>query len=175
VVDLITLSRGAAAAVLVGLAVSRIRDRRGFAGWLGWLALLYGSILCDWLDGPMARHLGTSETGALFDLETDSWLTLCTAGSAVAWGDLPVTVASAPMLRYILMFFALRDTPYAGLHVEEPGWVRRAGIAQMLLFIAALAPFGGRATWAAVQLTCSIQTPTQIAGLLLLEHRRRRR
>jgi hypothetical protein len=65
VVDLITLSRGAAAAVLVGLAVSRIRDRRGFAGWLGWLALLYGSILCDWLDGPMARQLGTSETGAL--------------------------------------------------------------------------------------------------------------
>jgi hypothetical protein len=47
--------------------------------------------------------------------------------------------------------------------------------AQMLLFITALAPFGGRATWAVVRLTCSIQTPAQVAGLLLLDHRRRRR
>jgi phosphatidylglycerophosphate synthase len=174
VAELITLSRGAAAAVLVGLSVSRIRERRGFAGWLGWSVLLYGSILCDWLDGPIARHLGTSEMGVLFDLESDSWLTLCAAGSAIAWGDLPVAVAGAPVLRYILMFSALGNTRYAELHVDEPGWVRPAGIVQMLLFVAALAPFGGRATWAAVRLLSPIQTPVQVAGLLFLQHRRTR-
>src|SRR5450756_2444606 len=87
--------------------------RRGRAGWLGWLALLYGAILCDWIDGPLARRFGTSEVGSLFDLESDSWLTLCAAGSAVAWGDLPTTVAVPACLRYLVMFFALRATGYA--------------------------------------------------------------
>jgi hypothetical protein len=39
-VDLVTLSRGTAAAVLIGLVVSGIRDRRGFAGWAGWAGFL---------------------------------------------------------------------------------------------------------------------------------------
>jgi phosphatidylglycerophosphate synthase len=159
----------------MGLTVSGIRDRRGFAGWLGWGALLYGSILCDWLDGPIARRLGTSEMGALLDLESDSWLTLAAATSAVAWGDLPVTVTGPPVLRYTLMFAALRNTRYAELHVNEPRWVRVGGIVQMLLFIAALAPFGGRATWAVVQFTWPIQTPLQVAGLLLLQRHLTRR
>ncbi|GAC1514587.1 MAG: hypothetical protein NVS2B16_21520 [Chloroflexota bacterium] len=68
IVDLMTLSRGCASAMLAGLVTSGIRDRRGVAGWMGWLALVYGAILCDWLDGPIARHRGTSAVGALFDL-----------------------------------------------------------------------------------------------------------
>jgi hypothetical protein len=48
------------------------------------------------------------------------------------------------------------------------------GIAQMLLFIAALAPFGGRATTRLCHLVAPLQTPLQLAGLLLL-HRRGRK
>ncbi len=173
-VDLMTLSRGWAASLLAGLLASGIRDRRGVAGWMGWLALLYGAILCDWLDGPVARHRGTSELGVLLDREADSWLTLCAAGGAVGWGDLSVSAAAAPLLRYLLMFDALRATPYAALHADEPGWVRHLGIVQMLLFIAALAPFRGSATSRLVCLTAPVQTPLQLCGLILL-HRRRRR
>ena len=85
-VDAITLSRGGAAALMVGLLTSGIRDRRGRAGWLGWTALLYGAIVSDWLDGPIARRLGTSELGATLDIEADSWLTLSTSAVAVAAG-----------------------------------------------------------------------------------------
>ena len=35
-VDAMTLSRGVASAVLVGLLVSGVRCRNGLAGWLGW-------------------------------------------------------------------------------------------------------------------------------------------
>lgn len=63
-VDLMTLSRGWASSLLVGLMVSGVRDRRGAAGWMGWIATLYGAILCDWLDGPVARRRGTSVTCA---------------------------------------------------------------------------------------------------------------
>src|ERR1700730_2021174 len=86
VVDLMTLSRGLAAALLVGLGASGTRDRRGFAGWTGWLAVFGGSVVCDWLDGPIARHLGTSSAGEGFDLEGDSWLTLSTAAAAAPGG-----------------------------------------------------------------------------------------
>ena len=68
-VDALTLSRGVAAAVLVGILVSGVRHRRGLAGWLGWGAMVYGSVACDWLDGPIARRLGaTSQLRALLDL-----------------------------------------------------------------------------------------------------------
>ena len=172
-VDLLTLSRGGAAALLTGMITSGIRDRGGLAGWMGWLALLYGAVLCDWLDGPMARHLGTSELGALLDLEADSWLTLCVAASAVTWGDLPPSVMMPPALRYIFLFEALPTIPYSELHADQPGWVRHLGIAQMLLFIAALAPFGGRATRFAVRWALPIVTPLQVGGQVLQWRRRR--
>ena len=35
--DALTLSRGANGAVLAGLVTSGIRDRKGIAGWIGWL------------------------------------------------------------------------------------------------------------------------------------------
>lgn len=170
-VDLMTLTRGWTASLLAGLVLAGIRDRRGSAGWMGWLALLYGAILCDWLDGPIARHRGTSEVGALLDREADSWLTLCAAGGAVAWGALPVMVASPPLLRYVLMVDRLHITPYADLHRDEPAWVRHMGIVQMLVFIAAMAPFRGRATTRLMHLITPLQTPLQLGGLLVL-HRR---
>lgn len=170
-VDLLTLGRGLAAAVLVGLAASGARDRRGPAGWVGWLALSGASVACDWLDGPVARRLGTSPAGAAFDLEADSWLTLAAAGSAVAWGGLPRYSMAAPALRYALLAFALRRLPYKQIFAAEPRWARWSGIAQMLLFTAALAPFGGRFTRPAVRLAAPVIAPLQV-GVMLVLHRR---
>src|SRR5256714_8888986 len=82
-VDAMTLSRGVASSVLVGLLVSGSRRRDGLAGWLGWGSLIYGSIVCDWLDGPIARRLGpTSQLCAGLHLGSDSRLTLAAASSA---------------------------------------------------------------------------------------------
>lgn len=173
-VDFITLTRGLAASLLCGLIASGVRDRRGTAGWMGWLALLYGAIVCDWLDGPIARHRGTSELGAVLDREADSWLTLCAAGGAVAWGEMPRRVALAPILRYVLLFHGLRSRSHARLHGDEPAWVRQVGIAQMLLFIAATAPFRGPVTSRLVEIVAPLQTPVQLAAGLEL-HRRRMR
>jgi phosphatidylglycerophosphate synthase len=173
-VDLMTLSRGLAASLLCGLIASGIRDRGGRAGWMGWLSILYGAILCDWLDGPIARLLGTTETGAILDREADSWLTLCAAGSAAAWGELPVHVAAAPLLRYVLLVHGLRSRSHAALHQDEPSWARQVGILQMMLFIAATAPFRGPVTSGAVHLLAPAQTPVQIGAALTI-HRRRMR
>jgi phosphatidylglycerophosphate synthase len=171
-VDAMTLSRGFAAAVLVGLLVSGVRRRSGLAGWLGWGSLVYGSIVCDWLDGPIARRLdATSELGALLDLESDSWLTLAAASSAAAWGDLPSYCVAAPLARYANLMAALRRIPYTQIYSGEPAWARQLGIAQMALFTAALAPFGGAATRLAVRFATPIVAPMQLLGMLLL-HRR---
>ncbi len=175
-VDAMTLTRGLAAAVLVGLVVSGVRHRTGLAGWLGWTSLLYGSIVCDWLDGPIARRLGmTSELGALLDLESDSWLTLASASSATSWGRLPGFCMAAPLARYALLMAALRRIPYEEIYVDEPAWARPFGIAQMALFTAATAPFGGAGTRTAVRLATPIVAPMQLLGMFLLYRRSLRR
>ena len=174
-VDAMTLSRAFAAAVLVGLVVSGVRRRSGLAGWLGWSSLVYGSIVCDWLDGPIARRLGmTSQLGALLDLESDSWLTLAAASSAAAWGGLPGYCTAAPFARYALLMAALRRIPYERIYADEPAWARPLGIAQMALFTAAMAPFGGAGTRAAVRVATPIVAPLQLLGMLLLYRRSQR-
>jgi phosphatidylglycerophosphate synthase len=175
-VDAMTLSRGLAAAMLVGLVVSGVRHRSGLAGWLGWISLVYGSIVCDWLDGPIARRLGmTSELGALLDLESDSWLTLTSASSAATLGGLPAFCLAAPLARYAVLMAALRNIPYARVFADEPAWARPFGIAQMALFTAATAPFGGAGTRAAVRLAAPIIAPAQLLGMFFLYRRSQRR
>jgi phosphatidylglycerophosphate synthase len=171
-VDFMTLSRGGGAAILVGLLASGVRDRRGRAGWIGWSALIYGAILCDWLDGPIARRMGTSEAGAVFDFEADSWLTLCSAAAAVAWGQLPMYVAVAPLLRYPLLFLALRRMPYPQIISGDPLWVRHIGMAQMMLFMGALAPYGGRITALTVRLAAPVIAPVALGSLLWVYKRK---
>jgi phosphatidylglycerophosphate synthase len=161
-VDAITLSRGGTGALMTGLIASGVRRRHGFAGWLGWIALLYGAIVSDWLDGPIARRLGTSEVGAMFDIEADSWLTLCSSAAAVSWGGLPAYVVAPPIARYVRIAALRRWIPYRQLVSGDPLWTRHIGMAQMMLFIAALAPFGGRATRTLVK----IGTPLVVAGQL---------
>jgi phosphatidylglycerophosphate synthase len=161
-VDGITLSRGGIGALLTGLIASGVRDRRGMAGWLGWVALLYGAIVSDWLDGPIARRLGTSEVGVMFDIEADSWLTLSSSAAAVAWGGLPTYVVLPPVARYVRIAALRRWVPYRQLVSGDPLWTRHIGMAQMMLFIAALAPFGGRIT----RFLIKIATPLVVAGQL---------
>jgi phosphatidylglycerophosphate synthase len=162
VVDGITLSRGGTGALMVGLIASGVRERRGRAGWLGWIALLYGAIVSDWLDGPIARRLGTSEAGVMFDIEADSWLTLCSSAAAVSWGGLPAYVVAPPVARYVRMAALRRWVPYRQLVSGDPLWTRHIGMAQMMLFIAALAPFGGRAT----RMLVGVGTPFVVASQL---------
>ncbi|HEV3095838.1 MAG TPA: CDP-alcohol phosphatidyltransferase family protein [Candidatus Dormibacteraeota bacterium] len=171
-VDAFTLSRGGSAALLVGLLTSGIRDRRGRAGWLGWTALLYGAIVSDWLDGPIARRLGTSEVGAMFDIEADSWLTLSSSVLAVASGGLPAPVVAPPLMRYLRLATLRPFVPYRALVSGDPLWTRHVGMAQMMLFIAALAPFGGRVTRVLVQLAAPPVVIGQLGTLAILSWRK---
>jgi phosphatidylglycerophosphate synthase len=172
-VDLLTLSRGLAAALLAGLVASGVRRRTGYAAWTGWISLAAGSVLCDWLDGPIARRLGSSPAGAIFDLEADSWLTLTAGLAGVAWGDLPAYCLAAPASRYLLLTRALRHVHYREIFAAEPPWARWSGIAQMLLFTASLAPFGGRLTGGLVKGAAPIVAPAQLGVMLALHQRLR--
>jgi phosphatidylglycerophosphate synthase len=140
--DLLTLGRGAHSAVLAGLVAAGLRDRRGAAGWLGWLAALLGATASDWLDGPLARRVGPTTLGGALDIEADSWLTLWAAAAAVAWGDLPAWCLVPPLLHYPHPLLALRrgGLPSGG----GPRWARATGTAQMALFLLALAPARAR-------------------------------
>lgn len=138
--DVLTLSRAEIGAVLAGLVASGIRDRRGSAGWIGWLILLFG--VTDWLDGTLARWIGSTGLGGALDIEADSWFTLWSAAGSVAWGNLPGWCLLPPIIRYLDPLISLRQgkLPQGG----GPWWSRLAGASQTGLFFAALAPFDGR-------------------------------
>jgi len=140
--DMMTLSRGASCAVLVGLVASGVRDREGPAGWLSWSLILLEATVIDWLDGPLARRLGPSPLGAVMDIEADSWLTLWSAISATTWGDLPRWCLLPPLTRYLdpILDLSRSRLPRGG----GPWWSRVTGTGQMMLFLAALAPLKGR-------------------------------
>lgn len=137
--DIITLSRGVSAALLAAIVISGTTDRAGPSGWLAWLLVLYAATVSDWVDGPLARRAGPTLLGGVLDIEFDSWLTLWSGIAAVAWGGLPWLVFLPPLLHYIQLVLALRQgaLPAGG----GPWWSRVTGVAQMALFILALAPF----------------------------------
>ena len=139
--DVLTLVRAAVAALLAGLVLSGIRDRTGLAGWLAFGAALLAATALDWLDGPLARRLGSTRLGAVLDIEADSWLTLWCAVAAIAWGGLPWIVLLPPLARYLQPALALRrgSLPSGG----GPWWARVVGVAQMALLLAALLPLAG--------------------------------
>jgi phosphatidylglycerophosphate synthase len=140
VADVLTLSRAGTGTILAALVTSGVRDRKGSAGWIGWLMLLLG--VTDWLDGRLARLLGPTRLGAALDIEADSWLTLWSAAGAVAWGDLPIWYLLAPIIRYLDPLISLRHgkLPQGG----GPWWSRLAGACQTGLILIALAPFEPR-------------------------------
>jgi len=122
--NLLTLSRAGAAAMLCGMAFSG-RGRR-----VSFWALLAGCTVFDWLDGPLARWLGTSRLGAVLDIEADSWLTLWGAVAGFRLGRLPGVSLVPPALRYPLA---------AGRPSRMRPWQRAAGAAQMVVIAGALA------------------------------------
>ena len=138
--DTLTLSRAAAGAVLAGLVTSGIRERKGIAGWIGWLMLLLG--VTDWLDGSLARQVGPTRLGGVLDIEADSWLTLWSAAVAVAWGELPGWCLLPPIIHYLDPLLALMrgKLPQGG----GPWWYRMVGASQVALLIVALAPIDWR-------------------------------
>ncbi len=138
--DALTLSRGANGAVLAGLVMSGIHERKGIAGWIGWLMPLFG--VTDWLDGSLARRAGHTRLGGVLDIEADSWLTLWSAAGTVAWGELPGWSLLPPILHYLEPLLALMQgkLPQGG----GPWWYRLAGASQTGLLIVALAPFDWR-------------------------------
>jgi len=93
------------------------------------------------------------------------------ASSAATWGGLPALCMAAPLARYALLMAALRKIPYERVFADEPAWARPFGIAQMALFTAATAPFGGAGTRAAVRLAAPIIAPLQLLGMLFLYRR----
>jgi hypothetical protein len=124
--NVLTLGRAGAAAMLCGMAFSG-RGRKA-ALW----ALLAGCTAFDWLDGPLARRLGTSRLGVVLDIEADSWLTLWGAVAGFRAGRLPGMSLLPPALRYPLA---------AGRKPRPRPWHRAAGAAQMVVIAGALSPW----------------------------------
>lgn len=147
--DLITLSRAAAGAHALGLVAAARDGSTRVNGPLLWAPLLAAVTVADWADGWCARSRGEeSAAGAILDLETDSWLTVCAACAATTVGELPPSVVLAPLARGAL--FWLAPAGDAGLPYRHHGawWERASGTAQMALLLGSLlqrSPAGKRA------------------------------
>lgn len=166
--DALTLARGSVASILVGLVRSGIRDRQGTAGRLSWGLLLLAETISDWLDGPIARRLEPTAWGSWLDLEADSWLTLASGMAAVGWGGLPSYAIVAPMVRYALPLRAVQQGTYGRANLGKTWWARVAGVAQMAVFTAALAPFGDARLQHTARSLLRVVAPLQVVCILLL-------
>ena len=153
--DVLTISRAATGAVLAGLVTSGVRDRKGIAGWCGWLMPLLG--VTDWVDGSLARKAGPTRLRDVLDIEADSWLTLWSAAGAVAWGNLPRWCLFPPIIHYLDPLLVLKQgkLPQGG----GPLWYRMIGASQMALLIVALAPINW---WQRKQILTAISLPVSI-------------
>ena len=137
--DHLTLGRAALGTTLLALVAAGTHDRAGPSGRFGFASVLLGATVADWVDGPVARRLGSTDLGAVLDIEADSLLTLGAAAAAVAWGGLPKASLLPPLLRYADPVRALRrGRTFVG---GGPWWCRLSGAAQMGLFLAALSPW----------------------------------
>ena len=170
VADLLTYTRATCAAVLAGLVATGIRDRTGAAGRLGFAVSLLGVTALDWLDGPLARRAGSTDLGAVLDIEADSWLTLWCAAAAAAWGRLPRWCLLPPLLRYLDPLLALRS---GRLPAGGPWWARVTGVAQMALFLTALAPLPARRRVPIPTTIAATVSAAQTASVVWLLARRR--
>lgn len=70
----------------------------GFGTWFGLMAVA----LADLLDGALARRFGATEAGAILDMETDQFLLLVLAVTALATGAGPWPVL-VPEIRYLFI------------------------------------------------------------------------
>jgi hypothetical protein len=86
----------------------------------------------------------------------------------------PAYVALPPIARYVWLLALSRHLSYAQAMAGEPPWVRPAGMAQMLLYLASLAPFGGPLTRLGVSIAAPVVTPIQLVVLALLYRQKTR-
>lgn len=161
IADMVTLSRGVAASGLLAAGIHR-GPPSSRSRWYVWLTLIYGAVVCDWLDGPLARRCGGTRMGGVLDLEADSLLTLCASIAAVNSGELPRLVSLPAIARYVLAARLLLAGRYAHLRSAEYSWSRPLGTIQMVTFVAALAPFKGRLTRVVLRLLAPSQAAVQL-------------
>jgi phosphatidylglycerophosphate synthase len=167
--DAITLARASAGGVVSGIAAAGVHDRAGPAGWLACGAVVAGATVLDWVDGPLARRLGPTRLGGALDIEADSWVTLWSGMAAVTLGGLPWWCVLAPVLHYMRPALAIRrgGLPAGG----DPWWGRVTGVAQMALFIAALAPITGPIRDSALAVLAPPISAAQLLVMLVLAAR----
>jgi phosphatidylglycerophosphate synthase len=167
--NFLTLCRLAVGCALAAFVLSGARDRMASVAIIIWTLTLVSATLVDWLDGPLARREGPTRFGAVLDIESDSWLTLWSAGAAVALGGLPWIVLVPPLVRYIHPLLDLRTgrLPSGG----GPWWSRATGVLQMAMLLAAFAPLDG--TWRDA-LFAAIVWPVSLAQLATMLALRRR-
>lgn len=160
--DPITLARFAAGNTVCALVASGAGRRVPALSRAAWWAAALGATASDWLDGPVARRYGPTKLGAVMDIEADSWLTLWTAAAAVHWGGLPPPCLFPPLIRYVQPVVDIRSgrLPRGG----GPWWFRMSGTAQMIVLLAAFAPFA-RAGALGPRLPIAVST-LQTASLL---------
>lgn len=170
--NLLTLSRLIVGCALAAFVLSGARDRMAAASILIWALAVLSATAVDWLDGPLARKEGPTRFGAVLDIESDSWLTLWSAGAAVTLGSLPWIVLLPPIVRYIHPLLDLRagGLPSGG----GPWWGRATGVAQMALLLAAFAPITGPARDAVLAVVVWPVSLAQLATMLALLALRRR-
>ncbi len=163
--DWLTYSRAVSGGVLAGLVLSGARDRRGPAGWLGWLVAAWG-IAIDTFDGALAKRCGLTRAGPTLDIESDSWLTLWASVAAARWGKLPAWTVLPPLVRYAhpLLDLWRRNLPVGG----GPWWGRLTGGSQTGLQLTALAPFLGPWRDEFVRRACVPISGGQLLTMLML-------
>lgn len=164
--DALTLTRASAGGVLAAIAASGVHDRLGPAGWLACGAVVAGATVLDWVDGPLARRLGPTRLGGALDIEADSWVTLWSSAAAITLGGLPWWCALAPTLHYVRPILSLQrgGVPAGG----DPWWGQATGVAQMALFIAALAPLDWPPRASALALAAVPISAAQLAAMIIL-------
>jgi phosphatidylglycerophosphate synthase len=138
--DRVTIGRFLAMVATCALAVAN-----GAVGWPLWLALV-AVVLADLADGWAARRFGSSEAGAVLDMETDQLATLGLALVACGVADVPAWVLALPALRWLTVLLRALLGAAAGDPKPRAGDNRqgRALCALMLvLLLASLLPAAG--------------------------------
>ena len=90
----------------------------------------------------------------------------------MSWGGLPAYVVAPPLARYVRLAALRPYVPYRELVSGDPLWTRHIGMAQMTLFIAALAPFSGRVTRLVVRIGTPFVVIGQLASLAIVSWRK---
>lgn len=171
----LTLSRLVTGCALAAFVLAGARDRLQPAAIVLWALVVLTATVSDWLDGALGRREGPTRFASSLDIESDSWLTLWSAVTAILLGGLPWICLLPPVVRYIHPLLALRagKLPVGG----GPWWSRVTGMTQMAVLMAAFAPVTGAvrdAVFGIIIWPVSLaQLATMLTLLVVRPHRRK--